>query len=90
MLSRVQIKQATSDKLKAYFVSVCGPRPGGATGAGESAAGAGAASGGQPLHILAASTPATDTLGGGGTRLAVRIRCNSMELAADIIQDLAR
>jgi hypothetical protein len=69
--------QTLSDKVKAYFVSVVPSS---------------ADSGPQPLHIHAAYR-VNDNVNESrreGMTLAIRIRCNSMSLAADLIQDLAK
>ena len=82
---------ATSDKVKICFVSVCRPSK-------HAPAQAVSSSGNhrnrhtdpqfipQPLHIVANKVTVDD----GKPNLRVRIRCDDMDLAADLIQDLAR
>ena len=82
---------ATGDKVKICFVSVCRPSKHVTTQPVSS-------SGNhrnrnldpqfipQPLHIVANKVTVDD----GKPNLRVRIRCDDMDLAADLIQDLAR
>lgn len=81
----------TGDKVKICFVSVCRPSK-------HAKAQTVSSSGNhrnrnhepqfisQPLHIVANKVTVDD----GKPNLRVRIRCDDMDLAADLIQDLAR
>ena len=87
-----QLVKINGDKVKICFVSVCRP----SKQADTPLAGAGGAGRGgqrmqevyepQPLHIVG-NKAATDD---GKPGLRVRIRCDDMDLAADLIQDMAR
>jgi hypothetical protein len=73
------VTQASVDKIKAFFV--------GSMKLGESRPSeANNHLGCEPLHINAATVIEAKT---NIKRLAVRIRCNSIDLAAEIVQDLA-
>ena len=84
--------KVNGDKVKICFVSVCRPSkhadasPGGAGGPTRGGARAQEVYEPQPLHIVG-NKAATDD---GKPGLRVRIRCDDMDLAADVIQDLAR
>lgn len=67
--------QTSGDKLKAYFVSCSIP-----VRRPENFQP-------QPIHIHATTTSDQST---GKSILAVRFRCNNMELAAELVQDLAK
>lgn len=71
------VKYRENDKLVAYFVSVCGSNS--ATDTDQSSFNGP----GQPLHILVCKDDADEN------QIVVRIRCDSLDLAGDIVQDLA-
>ena len=43
-----------------------------------------------PIHIQAVYRPVESGSGGSGSIMALRIRCNTMELASELVQDLAK
>jgi len=80
--SGIKITSA-NDKLKAYFVAVCPPIVDVKVGVEL---------GFQVLYIYASlqSGSSSSSSGGGSTGLKVDVFCDSMDLAAEIVQDIAR